>query len=90
MGDGDYRVTGPGDDFRVEVTGAVQDEGSVLILEGRDVDTGDVVRFVAERRPALRILEAVEAGEEPVASVPPWAVWGRVRPGRAGPMRWPL
>jgi hypothetical protein len=65
------------DDFEVEVTGLVRDEGTVLVLEGRMADTGEVVTFAADRRPGMAILEAVAAGENPLAAVPPWAMLDR-------------
>jgi hypothetical protein len=55
------------------------DDGSVLIFEGIDVETGDEVRFVCDHSVAEPIWWAITAGEEPECAVPDWAVVRRVR-----------
>jgi hypothetical protein len=59
-------------DTLVTVTGLVQDEGTIVVLSGLDEDGCNVV-FAVDHRPAQAILDALEAGEEPVAEVPDWA-----------------
>jgi hypothetical protein len=57
------------------VTGFVRDEGSLVLLSGLTEDNRDIV-FACEHRYAGAILEAVEAGEEPVAEVPDYMIVG--------------
>jgi hypothetical protein len=58
---------------QIMVTGFVRDEGSLVLLCGLSEDNRDVV-FACEPRYAIDILEAVEAGDEPVAEVPDYLI----------------
>jgi hypothetical protein len=62
-----------GDDFMVTVTGLVRDEGTLVLLSGLTEDNRDVI-FACERRPAIDIMEAVAAGDEPEAQVPSYMI----------------
>lgn len=62
----------------VIATKVLADEGSVLIFEGIDAETGDEVRFVCDHSVAEPIWWAITAGEEPECAVPGWAVVRRV------------
>lgn len=64
----------PGLSVQVE---EVSGGGSVLRGEGHEVETGDRVVFHGEYCMMVDIAEAIEAGEEPVAFVPFWAVASR-------------
>ena len=62
----------------VEVEAVVQHEGTVWVFSGREHETGDIVTFGADWRPARDIAEALGEGDEPiVAAVPDWAVVSR-------------
>lgn len=65
------------------VTQFVRSEGSVVLFEGIDPE-GWHVLFAVDHRPAQAILEALEAGEDPVAIVPHWAFLRRL-PGQERP-----
>jgi hypothetical protein len=56
-----------------EVTGG----GSIAQGEGFEVETGDRVLFAGDNRAMYAIAEAIEAGEEPTAFVPSWAILSR-------------
>lgn len=60
-------------DIEVTVTGLVRDEGTLVLLAGLDEENREVV-FACDHRMAPPILEAVEAGEEPVAVVPSYMI----------------
>jgi hypothetical protein len=62
-------------DNEITVTGFVRDEGSLVLLSGLTEDNREVV-FACEHRYARDILEAVEAGDEPVAAVPDYLIVG--------------
>ena len=57
------------DSIMVAVGGLVSDEGTLVIFWGID-DNGNEVRFAADHRPAQDILDALAAGEDPLAEVP--------------------
>jgi hypothetical protein len=59
--------------YNVTVTGFVADEGTIWLLHG-ELDGAEVI-FACEPPMAVDILNAVDAGEEPVARVPTWAMW---------------
>jgi hypothetical protein len=59
--------------MEITVTGFVADEGTIVLLSGLTEDNRAVV-FACEHRYAGDILEAVEAGEEPVAEVPHYMI----------------
>lgn len=61
------------DSYLITATGLVRDEGTLVLLSGLTEDNREVV-FACERRYAGDILDAVEAGEEPVAEVPSYMV----------------
>lgn len=60
----------------ITVTGFVRDEGTIVVLSGLTEENDEVV-FACEHRMAPAILDAVEAGEEPVAEVPDYMILGR-------------
>ena len=66
------------------VTSFVRSEGSVVLFEGLDPE-GYRVLFAVDHRPAQAIVEALEAGEEPVAIVPHWAFLRRLPGQQDGP-----
>jgi hypothetical protein len=60
-------------DLDVTVTDVRSDEGTMIVFDG--LVNGDVpVTFAADHRAAAAILEALRAGQQPVADVPSWAV----------------
>jgi hypothetical protein len=60
-------------DLAVTVTDVRSDQGTMIVFDG--FVRGDVpVTFAADHRTAAAILEALRAGETPVADVPSWAV----------------
>jgi hypothetical protein len=62
-------------DLEILVTGFVRDEGTLVLLSGLTQSNKEVV-FVCDHHMAPDILAAVEAGEEPIALVPSYAIWG--------------
>lgn len=59
-------------DLAVTVTDVRSDQGTMIVFDG--FVRGDVpVTFAADHRTATAILEALRAGETPVADVPSWA-----------------
>jgi hypothetical protein len=60
----------------IAVTQLLRDEGSIVLFQGIDSD-GAIVNFGVDHRPARDILDAIEAGEDPVAYVPEWAILAR-------------
>jgi hypothetical protein len=62
--------------MEITATGFVRDEGTLVLLSGLTEDNQAVV-FACEHRYAADILAAVEAGEEPVCSVPDYLIVGR-------------
>jgi hypothetical protein len=68
-------MTSDSDDLRaVTVTAVVSDQGRVVLFKG-DGPVGPV-EFAADPRSASVILEALRAGETPVANGPYWAFLG--------------
>lgn len=59
----------------VEVTGAVADEGSIIVLYGV-TDAGKVITFGCDHRMARPILADLASGETPVALVEEWQILG--------------
>jgi len=64
----------------IQVIAFVRSEGTVWLFEGIDPEGYHVI-FASDHRPAQAILEALEAGEDPVAIVPHWAFLRRL-PGQ--------
>lgn len=66
----------------IEVDTVVRDEGTIVVLAGTDLDTGQRVEFAADHRPARAIIEALNEAlhdtdqnvEMPVAEVEDWQV----------------
>jgi hypothetical protein len=68
-------MTSDSDDLRaVTVTAVVSDQGTVVLFDGES--PGGPVTFYVGHRTAAAILEALRAGETPVADVPYWAILG--------------
>lgn len=59
--------------MEITATGFVSDEGTIVLLSGLTEHNREVI-FAVEHRYAGPILEAVEAGEEPVCEVPSYLV----------------
>ncbi len=65
-------------DLEVEVTQGIDGPGSsVWTFQGVDIDTGDLIIFGADRRPAEALWDALVNDEVPVALVPSWAILSR-------------
>ena len=64
--------------LHIEDTSEVGDEGTVIVLEGFN-DEGDLFFFATDRRPALDIIAAVQAGEVVTVEVEPWQLLGALR-----------
>jgi hypothetical protein len=59
----------------VDVDTVVADEGTIIVLEGTDRETGDRILFGADHRPAGHVIEALAATGEPVpCEVGSWQV----------------
>lgn len=55
----------------------VRDEGSVVILVGQTTDGTDrLVKFAADRRPAIDIMSAIAGGVDVFVLVEPWQIVG--------------
>jgi len=67
-------VSGGDDLVPVTVTAVMSDQGTVVLFKGDS--PGDTVWFYVGQRAAAGILEALRAGETPVADVPYWAILG--------------
>lgn len=52
----------------------VRDEGTILVLQGHDPDTGRVSQFAADHRLGWSIVDALLEGEEVPALVEPYQV----------------
>jgi hypothetical protein len=61
--------------IEIMVTGFVRDEGTLVLLSGLTVHADQERVFAVEHRYAADIMQAVEAGEEPVVAVPEYMVW---------------
>lgn len=66
----------------VQMTGVVSDEGSLVVLEGFELnergEQGAVVKFAAEWRYAIDLAAAVEEGEEAICEIEDWQIIGKV------------
>lgn len=63
----------------VTVTGLVRDEGTVVVFSGTTEDDLGVT-FACDHRCAQAIVDALEAGEEPVAVVEDYLILGTYFP----------
>ena len=54
------------------------DGGSVVIFEGIEDETGDVIRFGVDQRHAYALYQACANGESPVVAVPEWSLIRRI------------
>ena len=61
----------------ITATALVRDEGTIVVFEGEDEESGEVVTFACEHRPARDIAWAIEVGEMPLCDVPSWAILDR-------------
>ncbi len=50
---------------------------TLITFTGTDVDSGDLVRFGVDHRPARDIREALRQGELPMVEVEEWAILSR-------------
>lgn len=66
--------------MHLTVERAVEDHGTVIILEGRD-ELDRLVTFAADRRPAGDIIDAMEAGIVPEVDVEGFAILHVGQPG---------
>jgi hypothetical protein len=55
----------------------LRDEGTVLVLQGRN-SRGKIVAFGVDYRPAQRILFGLEGDGEVEVEIEPWMVLGRI------------
>ena len=63
--------------MRLTVEALIEDQGTVVVLSGRD-DTGRLFTFAADHRPAQVIVDALEAGEPVAVQVDSWAILSHV------------
>ena len=49
---------------------------TIIVFSGVDASTGERVTFAADHRPARLIMDAIEAGEVPIAEVPEYLILG--------------
>lgn len=68
----------------IEVDKVIADEGTVIVLEGVDPNTGERWMFAADRRPALDIIAAMEADELPTVYVEDWQLLTKTGVNKAG------
>ena len=61
----------------IAATALVRDEGTIVVFEGEDEESGEIVTFACEHRPAQDIAWAIETGEMPLCDVPSWAILSR-------------
>lgn len=70
----------PTEELTVQVTSLISDQGTVVVFEGEDVETGEIVTFAADHRPGQDIAHGLAFSEEPpTVSVPFWAIVGVAR-----------
>lgn len=55
-----------------------RDEGSIILLEGTEEESGSLYWFACDRRPAIAIIEALQSGaeDEITCEVEDWQIMG--------------
>lgn len=54
-----------------------RNEGTVIVFEGEDVDTGEHVLVAGDHRPAMDIRRAMHEGREVLVDPEEWAIMAR-------------
>ena len=62
----------------ITATKPIADEGTLVVFQGTDED-GAIVNFVVEHRYAQDVVNALNAGEEPVCAVPDYMILARTK-----------
>lgn len=55
----------------------VRHEAAHLVFEGIDTDSGEIVYFAVDHRPARNLLHAIRSEDADTVEVEPWQVIGR-------------
>lgn len=60
--------------MRLTVTEPVADHGTIVLMQGIEIETDRVVTFACDHRPAQDIVNALAAGEDVEVEIEDWQV----------------